>query len=36
MLGDAIDSGLTDAVKDKDSKFPPDFRLSKSRRAKNG
>jgi enoyl-CoA hydratase/carnithine racemase len=36
MLDDAIDSGLTDAVKDNDSKFPPDFRLSKSSRAKNG
>jgi enoyl-CoA hydratase/carnithine racemase len=35
MLGDAIDSGLTDAVKDNDSKFPPEFRLSKSSRAKN-
>jgi enoyl-CoA hydratase/carnithine racemase len=34
MLGDAIDSGLADAVKDNDSKFPPDFRLSKSGRAK--
>ena len=30
MLDDAIDSGLTDAVNDNDSKFPPDFRLSKS------
>ncbi|BBX46433.1 enoyl-CoA hydratase/isomerase family protein [Mycobacterium cookii] len=34
MLGDAIDSGLADAVKDNDAKFPPDFRLSKSGRAK--
>jgi enoyl-CoA hydratase/carnithine racemase len=36
MLGDALDSGLTDAVKDNDSKFPPDFRLSKSSRAESG
>jgi enoyl-CoA hydratase/carnithine racemase len=36
MLGDAIDSGLADAVRDNDAKFPPDFRLSKSGRAKNG
>jgi enoyl-CoA hydratase/carnithine racemase len=36
MLDDALDSGLTDAVKDNDSKFPPDFRLSKSSRAKKG
>lgn len=36
MLGDAIDSGLADAVKDNDSKFPPEFRLSKSSRTKNG
>ncbi|MCV7399943.1 enoyl-CoA hydratase/isomerase family protein [Mycobacterium fragae] len=36
MLGDAIDSGLADAVKDNDSKFPPEFRLSKSNRTKNG
>ena len=34
MLGDAIDSGLADAVRDNDAKFPPDFRLSKSGRAK--
>lgn len=34
MLGDAIDSGLADTVKDNDAKFPPDFRLSKSGRAK--
>ena len=27
---EAIDSGLADAVNDNDSKFPPDFRLSKS------
>src|SRR6478672_8841423 len=31
---DAIDSGLADAVNDNDSKFPPDFRLSKSNRKK--
>lgn len=36
MLDDAIDSGLNDAVKDNDSKFPPEFRLSKSSREKNG
>ncbi|MBV8862955.1 MAG: enoyl-CoA hydratase/isomerase family protein [Mycobacterium sp.] len=36
MLNDAIDSGLADTVKDNDAKFPPDFRLSKSGRAKNG
>ncbi|GBE67575.1 enoyl-CoA hydratase [Mycobacterium sp. MFM001] len=35
MLDDAIDSGLGDAVKDNDSKFPPEFRLSKSSRKKN-
>ena len=29
---EAIDSGLSDAVNDNDSKFPPDFRLSKSAR----
>jgi len=32
MLDDAIDSGLSGAVKDNDAKFPPDFRLSKSSR----
>jgi enoyl-CoA hydratase/carnithine racemase len=36
MLDDAIDSGLADAVKDNDSKFPPEFRLSKSSRTENG
>ncbi len=36
MLADAIDSGLADTVKDNDAKFPPDFRLSKSGRAKKG
>ena len=36
MLGDAIDSGLADTVKDNDAKFPPEFRLSKSGRATNG
>jgi enoyl-CoA hydratase/carnithine racemase len=34
MLGDAIQSGLADSVRDNDAKFPPDFRLSKSGRAK--
>src|SRR6202048_4596373 len=33
-MHDAIDSGLADAVNDNDSKFPPDFRLSKSNRKK--
>jgi enoyl-CoA hydratase len=32
MLGDAIDRGLGDAVKDNDDRFPPEFRLSKSSR----
>ena len=32
MLGEAIDAGLADAVNDNDAKFPPEFRLSKSRR----
>jgi hypothetical protein len=36
MLDAAIDSGLPEAVKDNDSKFPPEFRLSKSSRPKNG
>jgi hypothetical protein len=35
MLDDALDGGLADAVND-DDKFPPDFRLSKSSRQKNG
>jgi enoyl-CoA hydratase/carnithine racemase len=35
MLDDAIDSGLSDAVNDNDKNFPPDFRLSKSRRAED-
>lgn len=34
MLGDAIQSGLADSVRDNDAKFPPDLRLSKSGRAK--
>jgi enoyl-CoA hydratase/carnithine racemase len=34
MLGDAIETGLADSVRDNDAKFPPDFRLSKSGRAK--
>jgi hypothetical protein len=33
-LGDAIASGLADSVRVNDAKFPPDFRLSKSGRAK--
>lgn len=33
-MNEAIDSGLADAVNDNDSKFPPDFRLSKSARKK--
>ena len=33
-MGEAIDSGLADAVNDNDAKFPPDFRLSKSNRAR--
>jgi len=32
MLSQAIDAGLADAVNDNDAKFPPEFRLSKSRR----
>jgi enoyl-CoA hydratase/carnithine racemase len=36
MLDAAIDSGLPEAVKDNDNKFPPEFRLSKSSRTKNG
>jgi enoyl-CoA hydratase/carnithine racemase len=35
-MGDAIERGLGDAVKDNDSKFPPDFRLSKSSRKRDG
>jgi hypothetical protein len=34
MLGDAIESGLADSVRDNHAKFPPDFRLSKPGRAK--
>ena len=33
MLGDAIKTGLADAVNDNDANFPPEFRLSKSKRA---
>jgi enoyl-CoA hydratase/carnithine racemase len=33
-MHDAIDSGLAGAVNDNDSKFPPEFRLSKSNRKK--
>jgi hypothetical protein len=35
-MGDAIERGLSDAVKDNDSKFPPEFRLSKSSRTRDG
>jgi hypothetical protein len=35
MLDDAIESGLSGAVKDNDARFPPDFRLSKSSRNKD-
>jgi enoyl-CoA hydratase/carnithine racemase len=35
-MGDAIDRGLGDAVKDNDNKFPPEFRLSKSSRKRDG
>jgi enoyl-CoA hydratase/carnithine racemase len=35
MFDDAIEAGLSGAVKDNDSKFPPEFRLSKSSRKKN-
>jgi enoyl-CoA hydratase/carnithine racemase len=34
LLADAIEQGLGDAVKDNDGKFPPEWRLSKSGRAK--
>ena len=30
LLGDAMDRGLNDAVKDNDAKFPPEWRLSKA------
>jgi enoyl-CoA hydratase/carnithine racemase len=33
-MHEAIDSGLADAVNDNDSRFPPEFRLSKSNRKK--
>ena len=33
-MHEAIDSGLADAVNDNDMRFPPEFRLSKSNRAK--
>ncbi|WP_216906346.1 enoyl-CoA hydratase/isomerase family protein [Nocardia sp. NBC_01377] len=36
MLDDAISGGLNNAVKDVDSKYPPDFRLSKSGRNGSG
>jgi enoyl-CoA hydratase len=35
MLDDAIAHGLGDAVKDNDSRFPPEWRLSKSARKKD-
>src|SRR5690625_320706 len=35
MLDEAIDTGLSGAVKDNDAKFPPDFRLSKSSRERD-
>jgi enoyl-CoA hydratase/carnithine racemase len=35
MLDEAIESGLSGAVKDNDSRFPPEFRLSKSSREKD-
>ena len=31
---DVLERGLTDAVKDNDAQFPPDFRLSRSGRAR--
>lgn len=34
MLDDAMQAGLNTAVKDNDEKFPPDWRLSKSKRKK--
>jgi enoyl-CoA hydratase len=34
MIDDAIDTGLSNAVKDNDEKFPPEFRLTKSGRKK--
>jgi enoyl-CoA hydratase/carnithine racemase len=34
-MHEAIDSGLSDAVNDNDSNFPPDFRLSKSNRKRD-
>ena len=30
LLGDAMDRGLSGAVKDNDAKFPPEWRLSKA------
>jgi enoyl-CoA hydratase/carnithine racemase len=36
MLDDAIDGGLNNAVKDNDARFPPDFRLGKSSRDRDG
>ena len=35
MLADAMERGLGDAVKDNDSKFPPEWRLSKKARKKD-
>jgi hypothetical protein len=34
MLDNAFDDGLNNSVKDNDSRFPPEFRLSKSGRRK--
>ena len=31
---DTLERGLTDAVRDNDAQFPPDFRLSRSGRAR--
>jgi enoyl-CoA hydratase/carnithine racemase len=32
MLGDAMETGLANAVNDNDDRFPPEFRLGKSKR----
>ena len=34
LNGDTVEQGLTNAVKDNDARFPPDFRLSRSGRAR--
>ncbi|BBY38090.1 enoyl-CoA hydratase [Mycobacterium mantenii] len=36
VMGEALQSGLANAVNENDSKFPPGFRLSKSNRKKKG